>query len=189
MAASEMVASLRVLLVAFVITAASACNGPTRHGDALQARNNFVGHGVSFFTKAKRGGRYGIAFPIVTNTSAKPVTIMRVQLVHVPPSVRVIGYRVLRAEGAAATYLSYEGTGQDGDYLQYPNLLQRDSVRLPPHATPGIFFAADLRAKRVTGEAISGCEFFYRVANGPVVNQTFACHYALHHDRDGTPAH
>lgn len=174
---------------AIVVASASACGGSNGHGDALQARSNYVGHGLVSFTKAKPGGRYGIAFPIVTNTTAKQVTIVRVKLVHVPRSVQVIGYRALRAEGAAATYLSYEGTGQDEDYLRHPDLLQQGKVRLPPHSTPRLFFAADLRAKRVTPDTIHGCEFFYRVADGPVLNQTFACQYALEHNLGGAPAH
>lgn len=177
------------LLAALAVIFVSGCGGSDSHGDALQARNNLLAHGIAYFTKAQPGGRYGIAFPVVTNTAAQPVTIVRVKLVHVPASVQVIGYRALRGEGAAATYLSYEDTGQDGDYLQYPDLLRNGRVRLPPHTTPRLFFAADLRAKRVTPDAIHGCEFFYRVADGPVVNQTFACQYALEHDLGDTPTH
>lgn len=164
------------MCLALVPLAGCSHPGGIPHGDALSA--HLLG-GEASFSKAKVGGRYGVAFPILKNRTSQPVTVTRVHLVTVPPGIRVIGYRAGKVGGPGSYYLSYEGTGRSDDYLQYPNLFRRPYTRIPPHTIQHIFFAADLRVLRLTRQMITGCQVIYET-QGTTEQQTFDCEFSVY---------
>lgn len=134
------------------------------------------------FGKVTVGHEYGVAFPLIRNASTQVVTVTRVRLVHIPPGVKVVGYRAV-PDHSGVIVMSYEGTGQKDDYLTYRNLFASHFLQLKPHSFGNLYFAADFRVTSRDLGRISGCQVYYRVGTGELRQQTFGCTYGFMRER------
>jgi len=169
----------RKLAVSALLVFAVGCSGnsdATSSGAALTADGP---GGTLSYSDVKVGQIYRMAFPLMKNTSKKPVSVTGVRVRSVPTGVAVLGYFVYSVKDTPGYRLGYQDSNHKGgpDLDKYPNYAGHPFI-IKPGVLSDKYAMVHLRVTGKVSKRITGCEVDYTQA-GHSYQQTLACTFGF----------
>lgn len=168
-----------LLLLAAVLTlsgcADTAADGPEA-GHALSGGNR--SNGTVGSDHVKVGEEWWVAFPNVSNTTDRPVTLTGVKLLRVPSGVKLLGYKAVSSVESEGEVLMARQGDRDMPDIAGLKDYSRAPITLKGGGYGDIYYLAHLKVTGPIEGDFDGCRFAYE-QDGVAYTQTLACDTAL----------
>ncbi|SMF80043.1 hypothetical protein [Streptomyces sp. Amel2xC10] len=127
------------------------------------------------FEHAQVGEEYWVSLPLTSNASAKPLTLEKAEITHVPKGLRIIGYRAVSARDTDGHAMGVAPAGTDQVHdLEHARDHADRPVRVESDSVSDVYYLARLRVTGPVRADLTGCRYRYR-QGGAEYRQDLPC--------------